>query len=257
MLSQGKTDKKKEEPNNKCDHIKELLERKKSTLEIITGTISLKQALVDFLTKKIEEKKEEMKEEVVTVVTGEILGEQGEKIIQKAKEANETYETLVESLAQAKLALEYFTNRQKQLTEDVDKIESAYQTCLLGKSVFEGGSGLSRGLELFAPELHQKLYRYTSGGKDVFSHDAVLAKNLAELTEAGKWLPSPELPEGDHRFFLTEKGKAEYEKTLLPLHKKYLSDISSEEAEFSGIKGIVYEDEWQVVAKNVDPKTPK
>lgn len=249
MLSQNKTDKKKEEPNNKCDHIKELLERKKSTLEIITGTISLKQALVDFLVKKIEDKKEEMKEEVVTVVTGEILGEEGEKILHTAKEANEIYETLVESLEQAKQALAYFSDRKKQAMEDVGKIESAYKTCLLGKSVFEGTSGLSRGLELFEAELHQKLYRYTSQGKDVFSHDAVLAKNLAELTEAGKWLPSAELPEGVHRFFLTEKGKAEYEKTLLPLHKKYLPDISCEEAEFSSVRGVVYEDEWQAVAK--------
>jgi hypothetical protein len=255
-LSQKKTDKKEEEPNNKCDQIKELLERKKSTLEIVSGTISLKQALIDFLTKKIEAKKEEMKDEVVTVVAGEVLGEEGEKIFRSVKEASETYETLVENLEQAKKALEYFTNRRKQLTEDVGKIESAYQTCLLGNSVFEGTSGLSRGLEIFEAELHQKLYRYISDGKDVFSPGAVLAANLAEMVEAGKWLPSPELPEGilptSLRFFLTEKGKAEYEKSLLPLHKKYLSDISCKEADFSEIRGIVYEDERQVVAQNKD-----
>jgi hypothetical protein len=248
MLSQKKTDKKGEEPNNKCDQIKELLERKKSTLEIITGTISLKQALIDFLTKKIEEKKEALKDEITTVVVEAVAGEEGEKIIEKAKEVNETYETLVENLERAKLALEYFTNRRKQVAQDIGKIESAYQTCLLGKSVFEGASGLSRGLELFEAEIHQKLYRYTSGGKDVFSHDAVLARNLVELADAGKWLPAPTLPEGDHRFFLTEKGKAEYEKSLLPLHKKHLPDIVCEEIDFSEISGIAYEDEWQVVS---------
>lgn len=239
---------------NRCDEIKKLLEQKKSTLEVVSGTLSVKQLLVDLLVKKIEKKKAELEDKVVTVVIDEALGEEGGKIIRSAKEAEETYEALVENLEQAKRALEYFTNRQKQLSEDVGKIESAYQVCQLGNSVFEGASRLSKGLELFEAGLHQKLYRYTSQEKDVFSHEAVLASNLAEMADAGKWLPSPNLPEGTHQFFLTEKGREEYEKALFPLHKKYLSDISCEETDASAIDGVVYEDEWQVVVKKDQKK---
>jgi hypothetical protein len=254
MFSQNKADKR-EDKGNRCDHIKQLLERKKSTLEIITGTLSWKQILIDVLEKKIEAKKEELADEVTTVVVDEIVGEEGGRIIQSAKEVKDTYETLVENLEQAKKALEYFTNRQKQLMENVGKIESAYQTCLLGNSVFEGSSCLGAGLELFENELRQKLYRYASQEKDVFSSDGVLAKNFAEMAEVWKWLPTPKLPENGQsaslRFFLTEKGKAEYEKTLLPLHKKYLGDISCDELKLPEINGVViYEDEWQVVAKD-------
>lgn len=251
ILSKNKVNKD-ETKGNRCDDIKKLLERKKSTLGIVSGTISLKQILIDTLVKKIEEKKEELEDEVTTVVIDTVAGEEGGKIIQSAKEVKETYETLVEDLEQAKRALEYFTDRQKKLNEDISKIESAYQTCMLGSSVFEGASRLGRGLEIFEASLNQKLYRYTSQEKDVFSGDTALGKNLAEMAEAGKWLESPKLPEGSYRFFLTEKGKEEYEKSLLPLHKKYLSDISCKEADFSEIKGIVYEDEWQVVAQNKD-----
>lgn len=250
MLSKNNTSQK--NTGNRCDQIKELLERKKSTLEITIGTISLKQALIDLLVKKIEEKKEELKDEVTAVVIDEVVGEEGGKIIQSAKEAKETYDDLVEKLETAKRALAYFKNKQQQTNADIGKIESAYQTCMLGSSVFEGASRLGRGLEIFEASLNQKLYRYTSQEKDVFFGDTALNKNLAELAEAGKWLESPKLPEGSYRFFLTEKGKEEYEKSLLPLHKKYLSDISCKEADFSEIKGIVYEDEWQVVAQNKD-----
>lgn len=248
MLAQNKVDKK-EDTGNRCDQIKQLLERKKSTLEIVSGTISLKQILIGNLVKKIEEKKEELKDKITTVVIDEVAGEEGGKIIHSAKEVNETYETLVENLEQAKKALEYFINRQKNLSADVGKIESAYQTCMLGGSIFSGASRLGSELELFETGLRQKLYRYTSREKDVFSHELVLSSNLAELAEAGKWLPTPELPAGTHRFFLTEKGKEEYEKVLLPLHKKYLPDISCEETDLSAINTVVYEDEWQVVTK--------
>lgn len=248
ILSQSKTDKK-DEKRNRCDDIKQLLEWKKSTLEIVTDTLSFKQTLVDLLAKKIEEKKEELKDEVTTVVINEVVGEEGGKIIQSAKEVNETYEALVKDLEQAKKALEYFTNKKKQATEDVDKIESAYQTCLSGNSVFEGASGLARGLELFEAELNQKLYRYVSNKKDTFSF-AVPSENFSEAEGAKTWWPRPKLPAGEYKFFLTEKGKEEYGKTLLHIHKKYLPDISCKEVDFSEVGGMVYEDEWQIVAKN-------
>lgn len=257
MLSRSKSNEKtdkNEDKGNRCDQIKQLLERKKSTLEIISGTISTKQVLVDFLVKKIEAKEEELKDEIKEEIIDKAAGEKGGKIIRSVKEAKEIYDELVEKLEQVKLALEYFMNRRKQLREDVEKIESAYHTCLLGNSVFAGASRLGAGLELFEASLHQKLYRHTSDKKDVFGK--IPPEDFRkEAEEAGKWLLCPELPPGEYRFFLTEKGKEEYEKTLLPVHKKYLSDISCDETDSSKLDTVAYEDEWQVVVKN-EAKAP-
>ena len=68
------------------------------------------------------------------------------------------------------------------------------------------------------------IYRYTSDGEGVFSAGKrLLPKNLVEeVIEAKKWLIKPKLPEGNYRFYLTEKGKEKYEETLLLSHKKYL-----------------------------------
>jgi hypothetical protein len=63
-------------------------------------------------------------------------------------------------------------------------------------------------------------------------------------------MPKPELPEGEYRFFLTEKGKDKYEQTLLHVHRKYLDGIALEEADLTKIGEVVYEDEWQVVARS-------
>ena len=70
-----------------------------------------------------------------------------------------------------------------------------------------------------------------------------------EAWKQRKWMPKPELPEGDYRFYLTEKGREQYEKTLLNTHKKYLPNIKSEEVDAAKIGEVVYEDDWQVVAK--------
>jgi hypothetical protein len=124
---------------------------------------------------------------------------------------------------------------------------------MLGNSVFEGVSRLGRGLEIFEASLGRKLYRYSSQKKDILSPDTLSPEYRAEAAPAGKWLVRPELPPGEYRAFLTEKGKEEYEKMLESVHKKYFTDIVCEEIKQSEINGIVYEDEWQSIAENRKP----
>ena len=82
----------------------------------------------------------------------------------------------------------------------------------------------------------------------------MLPQNLVEeVLEAKKWLTKPKLAEGNYRFYLTEKGKEIYEKTLLIVHKKYLLDIKMEFIDRNKVKNIIYEDEYQVV-ENVEDK---
>ncbi|MFA7302139.1 MAG: ParB/RepB/Spo0J family partition protein [Candidatus Paceibacterota bacterium] len=106
---------------------------------------------------------------------------------------------------------------------------------------------------------HKKLYRYTSNKEGVFSAGKrLLPESLGdEALEARKWMPKPQLPEGDYRFFLTEKGKNQYERTLFKVHQKYLSNFECEEIDPQKIGNVVYEDEWQVVIKKEIPKTIK
>lgn len=97
----------------------------------------------------------------------------------------------------------------------------------------------------------QKLYRYTSNDEGIWSAGKRLLPTdlVDEAFEQRKWMPKPKLPDGNYRFLLTEKGKEQYEKTLLNVHKKYLSNIKCEEVNHSDVGSIVYEDDWQVVVK--------
>lgn len=70
-----------------------------------------------------------------------------------------------------------------------------------------------------------------------------------EVLERKKWLIKPKLPEGEYRFYLTEKGKEMYEKTLILSHNKYLPNIKLEALEERTLGEIAYEDEYQVVEK--------
>jgi hypothetical protein len=106
-------------------------------------------------------------------------------------------------------------------------------------------------------------YRYTADGEGVFSAGKrLLPKHLIEeANEARQWLPKPNLPsDGMYRFYLTLKGKEQYEKTLLKVHRKYLKNIKTEEAIIKVIKNfgsIVYEDEWQIVVEKDPPRIIK
>lgn len=95
----------------------------------------------------------------------------------------------------------------------------------------------------------KKLYRYTANGEGIFSiGKRLLPQELVdEVNEHRKWLHKPNLPQGNYRFYLTEKGKEKYEQTLLRSHKKYLTDIKQEVIEMNSIRNIVYEDEYQIV----------
>ncbi len=95
------------------------------------------------------------------------------------------------------------------------------------------------------------LYRYTSNGEGIWSAGKrLLPENLvAEAFEQRKWLPKPVLPIGEYVFYLTEKGKEKYEKTLLNVHRKYLKDIQCEKIVEFDAGRIVYHDDWQVVLR--------
>jgi hypothetical protein len=98
----------------------------------------------------------------------------------------------------------------------------------------------------------KKLYRYTSNGEGIYLvGKRLLPESLVEEAwEARKWLPKPQLPPGEYRFFMTEKGKAKYEETLLKVHQKYLTNIVCQEIDISEInEDIIYEDEWQLVVR--------
>lgn len=108
-----------------------------------------------------------------------------------------------------------------------------------------------------------QLYRYTADGEGIFSAGKrLLPEDLVdEAWKARKWLPKPNLPsDGNYRFYLTPKGKKQYEKTLLQVHKKYLKDIKLEEVTVEVVKkfgSIIYEDEWQVVVEKEPPQIIK
>lgn len=95
----------------------------------------------------------------------------------------------------------------------------------------------------------EKLYRYTSKGEGIFSAGKrLLPENLVEeVLEFKKWLIKPNLPNGNYRFYLTEKGKKIYEDTLLKCHRKYLENIKCYSINKAKVKNIVYEDDYQVV----------
>lgn len=67
----------------------------------------------------------------------------------------------------------------------------------------------------------EKLYRYTTNGEGVFSTGKrLLPKELVdEVLEAKKWLIKPNLNSGNYRFYLTQKGREMYKKTLYYLIK--------------------------------------
>lgn len=248
LLRDTKSKKPKDSQDGRCDDIKKLLERKRSTLAAVSETLALKEALIEFLSKKIEEKKEEMLEKTRHEVIDATVGEDAGEIIQRAEEVKKEYDTFVENIERAKAAVLYFKERRRRLHDEIVSIEPAYHTCVLGSAIFEGSSRLGRGLEIFEMSLQQKLYRYTAQKKDLLSPEVLSGKQEALAKE---WLLRPKLPEGEYQFFLTEKGKGEYERNLLPLQKKDFSDISCEEKELSEIDGIVYEDEWCIVAKGL------
>lgn len=107
--------------------------------------------------------------------------------------------------------------------------------------------------------MENKLYRYTANGEGIWAAGKRLLppELVDEAWEQRKWMPKPQLPEGEYRFFLTAKGKEQYEKTLLNVHKKYLSNITSEEVDRSSIGTVVHEDEWQVVVQKEIPQIIK
>ena len=96
------------------------------------------------------------------------------------------------------------------------------------------------------------IYRYTSNDEGVFSAGKrLLPKSLVdEAWEARKWIPKPRLPKKvEYRFYLTLEGKRMYKKTLLKVHKKYLTNIKCEKISLEDKAKVVYEDKWQVVVK--------
>ena len=144
----------------------------------------------------------------------------------------------------------------EKITSDENKIKQISEK--IGKEL------QSLGLEELPAETYQKMidamymnaretriYRYTSDDEGIFSAGKrLLPEELVdEVIEKKKWLKKPDLPEGNYRFYLTEKGNEKYEQTLLHSHKKYLKNINLEEYSRENLNKIIYEDEYQIVEK--------
>jgi hypothetical protein len=97
----------------------------------------------------------------------------------------------------------------------------------------------------------ERLYRYTTNGEGVWSAGKRLLPQelVEEVNQNRAWLPKPDLPQGEYRFYMKEKGKSQYENTLMKVHQKYLSNILCEEVDSSTLGQVVYQDEWQVVTR--------
>lgn len=97
--------------------------------------------------------------------------------------------------------------------------------------------------------MDKPLYRFTTNGEGVFSAGKRLLPEelVPEVLENKKWLVKPDLKHGKYIFYLTEKGKEMYEKTLFHSHRKYLKNIKFETVRYKNLKKVVYEDEYQVV----------
>jgi hypothetical protein len=106
------------------------------------------------------------------------------------------------------------------------------------------------------------LYRYTSNGFTIWTAGKrLLPHDLIEEADLNStWLVSPNLADGNYRFYLTEKGNAMYEKTLLNTHKKYLKNIKCETVLREHIEKagtVAYEDEYQVIILKREPQIIK
>ena len=94
-----------------------------------------------------------------------------------------------------------------------------------------------------------KVFRYVTNDEGVWSAGKrLLPKELVdEANKNREWLSKPSLPEGNFRFWLTEKGRDKYVETLLKTHKKYLENIVVIEDVIGNLGNFVYKDEYQVV----------
>lgn len=103
------------------------------------------------------------------------------------------------------------------------------------------------------------LYRYTSNGEGTFSAGRRLLDEqpkefidrMVQVVKDNKqWLVLSRIEHDNLEFFWTEKGKEEYEKTFLPMHREYLPNIEITEVKREELLGeIVYEDEHQIGIK--------
>lgn len=98
----------------------------------------------------------------------------------------------------------------------------------------------------------EKIYRFTTNSEGVFSAGKrLLPEELVDEVEVNrKWLSKPRLDKSKnqkYRFYLTEKGKEKYKKTLFISHKKYLPNIKLDIINKTELGKIAYEDEYQVV----------
>ena len=100
--------------------------------------------------------------------------------------------------------------------------------------------------------MEEGVYRYTFSGECVFTEGMKYIPSdevLEKVTAAKQWLPQPLLPFGTYKFFLTEKGKEHYEKTLKIVHESFLKDIQCEKVSIKNIGEVVYRDAFQIIAK--------
>ena len=92
------------------------------------------------------------------------------------------------------------------------------------------------------------LTRYESGGRGTWDvgKEKMPEELLQQVLESKAWLKRPELPEGEYTSYFTPSGAEQYEKTLLPIHRKYLSEIVKKQQGRPDTEPA-YEDEHQVL----------
>jgi 8-oxo-dGTP pyrophosphatase MutT (NUDIX family) len=100
----------------------------------------------------------------------------------------------------------------------------------------------------FGEKQGELLTRYESGGRGTWDvgKEEMPEELLQKILESKAWLKRPELPEGEYTSYFTPSGAEKYEKTLLPIHRKYLAEIDKKQQERSDTEPA-YEDEHQVL----------
>jgi len=151
VLKAKKKDKKKSN-QDRCAKIKEALTAKQQELEGVNGGFSVKQALVDHLGEKLEDKKTELiekhGEKVVSKILGEDLGGTVNELGGAVLGVKEAYDELQDKWEKAKELLEALKAKQKQLSGEVKTLEAAYNSCLLGTLSQEAAGALGFTLPL-------------------------------------------------------------------------------------------------------------
>lgn len=93
------------------------------------------------------------------------------------------------------------------------------------------------------------VFRYTSEGQSVLWRGRIeVPHSMTELADhLDDWIPY--IMSRDVVVYFTYAGKQKYDRTLLPLHKKYLPNIKLETIDSKKLGEIAYQDEYVIAFK--------